>query len=139
MVAMGKMWLSLTFRMIYLVLFITGLWLLIPGYHLLGYVIAGGISYLIYVTAQTWWLQRVTQERPSSILVLTLFSVVCLAIAYSIAQFDSAGEAMFYGLLLFGGTLWVEWKWLVRPEEKSMLSAQMEKTLQYLRNFVSRP
>lgn len=138
MAAMGKMWLSLAFRIFYLVMFLAGLWFLIPGYHLLGYVIAGGISYLIYVAAQTWWLQRVTQERSSPMLVLTLLSVVCLAVAYSIALFCTADEAIIYGLLLFGGTLWIEWWWLIMPDEKIMLSSQLVNVLNRFRNGMYR-
>jgi O-antigen/teichoic acid export membrane protein len=121
-IAMGKMWISLIFRFVFTILFLAGLWFLIPAYQLTGYVIAGGIAYSLYVAAQTRWLRSVTHERSGVTLMPLWFSIVCVAVAYSIAQIDGLEEIILYGFLRFICAVWVEWRWIVSQEEKLLVS-----------------
>ena len=138
MVAMGKMWLSLSFRIIYLVLLIIGLLTLIPKYHLEGYVIGWGISYFIYVSIQTFWLKQVTQEKLSSMLIPSTFSIFFLAVAFSIASFATVSKSILYASILFFVVLVIEWLWLLTVEEKKLLFTQYEKILNNLKISISK-
>jgi O-antigen/teichoic acid export membrane protein len=121
-IAMGKMWISLIFRFFFTILFLAGLWFLIPAYQLTGYVIAGGIAYSLYVAAQTRWLRSVTHERSGVTLMPLWFSIVCVAVAYSIAQIDGTAKIVLYGFLLFICAAWFEWRSIVSQEEKLLVS-----------------
>ena len=121
MISVGKMWLSLSFRMIYMILLLLTLILFIPKFQLSGYVFATGISYLVYVFIQTWWLRKLTKGSINSILSLMTFSVFVLSIAYFVAQFFTGYKSVFYGLLLFILTVVFEWKCLINGEEKNIV------------------
>lgn len=130
MISMGKMWLSLFFRIIYLVLVIIGLLFFIPKYSLEGYVVGWGIAYLIYVIIQTLWLKHITHEKLSSFLLLSGFSIFFLTIAFLIASFiTSFSFIILYSFILFFVVLVIELKWLLTVEEKILLSTQLKKVL----------
>ena len=131
MAAMSKMWLSLCFRIGYLIIFIVGLFLLIPKFNLNGYVIAGGIAYFVYVTIQTIWTKRIANENLNSNLTLPVFSFIFLAISFSISFLASAITALLCGLIVLIVVLVIEWFWLISAEEKSLIYTQLEKLQRY--------
>ena len=129
MISVGKMWLSLGFRMIYMTLLLLTLILFIPKFQLSGYVCATGISYLIYVFIQTWWLNKVTQGSVRSTVTLAIISFVVLSMACSIAQSFTGYKSIVYGLLLFVLTVIFEWKYLINVEEKKLVFKIIDKII----------
>lgn len=129
MVAMNKMWLSLSFRIIYLILFLSGLLIFVPKFHLTGYVIANGLSYSIYVVAQTIWLKKTTQEHISSFFPLIIFSILSLAVAFFIACLSNVSKAIMYGFAAFFIVLAIEWVYLIKAEEKVLLASVFKRYL----------
>ncbi|MBI3591467.1 MAG: oligosaccharide flippase family protein [Candidatus Melainabacteria bacterium] len=129
MVAMNKMWLSLSFRIIYLILLVIGLLLLIPKFNLNGYVIAYGLSYFIYVAVQTMWLKKITQEHISSFFPLTVFSCFTLTISFFVAYFCSINKAIVSGSIIFFIVLVIEWVYLIKAEEKTLLASILKRYL----------
>ena len=129
MIAMNKMWLSLLFRIIYLVLFLLSLLIFVPKLHLAGYVIANGLSYSIYVGIQTIWLKKITQEHISSFFPLVIFSILSLAITFFIACLPSVSKVIIYGFITFFIVLVVEWFCLIRAEEKTLLTSIFKRYL----------
>lgn len=120
MISVGKMWLSLGFRVIYMVLLLLTLILFIPRFQLSGYVFATGISYLIYVFIQTFWLRKLAPDESGTVFKLSMFSLFALSIAYCVAQFFEGYKTVLYGLILFILTLIFEWKYLIKAKEKDL-------------------
>ncbi len=120
MISVGKMWLSLGFRVIYMMLLLLTLILFVPKFQLSGYVFATGISYLVYVFIQTCWLRKLAPGESGTILKLSMFSLFILFIAYCAAQFFIGYKSILYGLLLFIFTVIFEWKYLIGVEEKKI-------------------
>ena len=129
MISVGKMWLSLSFRIIYMLLLLLTLVSFVPKFQLSGYVFATGISYLVYTLIQTLWLRKLTQSTPGSILSLVIFSFFILSIAYCVAQFFTGYKSIINGLLLFVLTVVFEWKYLINVEEKKLVFKIIDKTV----------
>ncbi|OGI19107.1 MAG: hypothetical protein A3B68_07915 [Candidatus Melainabacteria bacterium RIFCSPHIGHO2_02_FULL_34_12] len=121
MVAMNKMWLSLLFRIIYLILFLSGLLTLVPKYNLNGYVISWVFSYFIYVLIQTFWLSTVIKERADKFFILFLSSIFVLFLSIMIAKYCPANCTIFFGITAFMVIIIIEWLLFITNEEKQLL------------------
>ncbi len=125
LISMNKMWTSLAFRTIYMVLFVLGLLYFVPRNGLLGYVIAWNISYFVYVMLQTIWLRSVIYEP--SVYALTFFSIIFLLTAMYIPRFIFSANLLFIlGFTLFIIVLLIEWFLIITAEEKLIICNELK-------------
>ena len=129
LIAMGKMWLSLFFRIIYFMIFFVMLFLLVPVYHLSGYVIANGVAYFIYVLIQTMWLISHLKLSPGFHFPLSFLTIFFLLLALLVANFSSSFISIFIGLLLFVLVVLIEWFLIATKEEKSIVFECLRKAI----------
>lgn len=129
MISVGKMWLSLGFRMIYMIILPLMLVLLVPRFQLLGYVLATGISFFIYVLIQTVWLNKFVQHDLNVIMWLMVFSFFVLSVSCFTSQYLIGYMSLLCGLIFSSLILLFEWKFLIDTSEKSFILEALTKII----------
>ena len=127
MFSMNKIWLSISFRLIYLLLFLVLLFIYVPKLNLLGYVIAWSISYLIYVSIQHVWLRFHTKSNLD--IHLFLFSMIAVSLAGILSRIENLSNCILTSLFLSLFVLIYEYLYLLSTEERTVIFSLLKKLM----------